>query len=398
VARSFAANPALPGTAAQRATYANFFVDAANPRDFSQTSRQYSAFAQGTWSFTEHLRGTLGARFTKESKTGTRVTSLTTGIGGPAITNPLAIALFGQVLGIVPHNLSGERSESGVSPLANLQWDFAANSMAYVSIAQASKAGGFDARSNKPPVVGGNPTNSGTFEFKDEKATTYEVGVKSRIADRIELSADIYYTDYKDLQTSAFDGAIGFNVGNGSAKVQGVEFEGRYQVTPRFRLSGSLATLDFEWTDFFGQCAFGVAALTVAQDPVNAGNCNHKGESNQLAPKLSGVIGADFNWPMAGGRTLRANLDAVYSSDYLLSLTLDRQAKQGSFTKFNGRISLNGANDRWELGLIGRNLTDKQTLSYAGDTPLASRLFGARSYYGFVDPPRSVAIEGALHF
>jgi iron complex outermembrane recepter protein len=380
------------------AAIANFLVDAVNPRDFAQTSKQYSVFAQGTWSFTDHLRGTLGARFTKEDKTGSRVTTLTTGFGGPPISNPLGLIVIGQLLGIVPHNLAGSRSESGVSPLANLQWDFAANSMAYVSVARASKAGGFDARSNKPPVAGGNPTNSGTFEFKDEKATTYELGVKSRIADRAEINADLYYTDYKDLQTSAFDGAIGFNVGNGSARVKGLEVEGRFQVTPRFRLSGSLATLDFEWTDYFGQCAFGVPALTVAQDPVNAGNCDHKGESNQLAPKLTGVIGADFNWPLTNGLKVRANLDAVYSSDYLLSLTLDQQAKQSSFTKFNGRVSLSGADDRWEVALIGRNLADKQTLSYAGDTPLANRLFGTRSYYGFVDPPRSVAIEGAIHF
>jgi outer membrane receptor protein involved in Fe transport len=372
--------------------------DAVNPRDFAQTSKQSSAFAQGTWSFAEHLRATLGARYTKENKTGSRVTTLTTGFGGPAITNPLYLIVINQLLGIIPHNIAGERSESGVSPLANLQWDFAANSMAYVSAAKASKAGGFDARSNKPPVVGGNPTNSGTFEFKDEKATTYEIGVKSRIADRAEINADIYYTDYKDLQTSAFDGAIGFTVGNGSATVKGLELEGRFQVTPRFRLSGTLATLHFEWTSYFGQCAFGVTPLTVAQDPVNAGNCDHKGEDNQLAPKLTGMIGADFNWPLSNGLQLRANVDAVYSSSYLLSLTLDPYTTQGAYTKFNARMSLTNPDNHWELAVIGRNLADKQTLSYAGDTPLANRLFGARSYYGFVDPPRSIAIEAALHF
>ena len=55
-------------------------------------------------------------------------------------------------------------------------------------------------------------------------------------------------------------------------------------------------------------------------------------------------------------------------------------------------------NDRWELALVGRNLTDKTTVSYAGDTPLAFRLFSARSYYGFVDPPRSIAVEGRVRF
>ena len=47
---------------------------------------------------------------------------------------------------------------------------------------------------------------------------------------------------------------------------------------------------------------------------------------------------------------------------------------------------------------MARNLTDEEVLSYAGDTPLAGSIFGARSYYGFVDPPRTVAIEGSLRF
>jgi outer membrane receptor protein involved in Fe transport len=55
-------------------------------------------------------------------------------------------------------------------------------------------------------------------------------------------------------------------------------------------------------------------------------------------------------------------------------------------------------NDRWEVALVGRNLTDKTTVSYAGDTPLSQRLFNARSYYGFVDAPRSIAVEAALKF
>ena len=45
-----------------------------------------------------------------------------------------------------------------------------------------------------------------------------------------------------------------------------------------------------------------------------------------------------------------------------------------------------------------RNLTDKTTVSYAADTPLASRLFKARSYYGFIDPPRAIAVEARLRF
>ena len=222
--------------------------------------------------------------------------------------------------------------------------------------------------------------------------------MKSRIHDVAEINANLYYTDYKDLQTSAFDGAIGFNVGNGSAKVKGVEVEARWQATPHLRLSGSLATLNFEWTSYFGQCPFGVAPLTAAQDPAHAGNCNHSGESNQLAPKLTGLVSAEYNWPVGAAMALRANVDATYTAKYLLSLNLDQNATQAAYTKINARLSLNGAEDRWDVAVVGRNLADKQTLSYAGDTPLSARLFNVRSYYGFVDAPRSLAIEAQYRF
>ena len=87
------------------------------------------------------------------------------------------VPLFAAVLGIVPHSVSGDRGESTFSPLVNLQYYFNPDSMMYLSWAQGSKSGGFDARSNKPPSLGG------TFEFEDEKATTYELGLKTAIGD-----------------------------------------------------------------------------------------------------------------------------------------------------------------------------------------------------------------------
>ncbi|MEP7314377.1 MAG: TonB-dependent receptor, partial [Pseudomonadota bacterium] len=394
LAQSFAGNPALGGTPQSRAALANFFANAANPRQFEQNSRMWSAFAQATWSITDQLRLTGGGRWSKEDKDGSRATQLTAGLGGPSLPNAV-LPLFNQVLGIVPHSLKGSRSESTFSPLVNLQYDFTPSSMVYLSWSRGTKAGGFDARSNKPPVAGGTPLTSGTFQFEDEQATTYELGIKSGIGGRAEINANVFFTDYKDLQTSAFDGAIGFNVGNGSAEVKGAELEARWQATSRLRLSGSVAYLDFEWTNYFGQCYFGLTPIATGP---NAGNCNYSGYTNQLAPKLTGVVSANYAWPVGDSLLLSTTADLVYSDDYLMSLTLDPATTQASFTKINARIALGSSENHWELALVGRNLTDETTLSYAGDTPLASRLFRARSYYGFVDSPRSIAIEASLRF
>jgi iron complex outermembrane receptor protein len=392
LALSFAANPGLPGGTPQaRAALAQFFSNAANPRVFGQDSKLYSAFAQGSWNLSEVFKVTAGGRYSHEKKNGSRVTRLTSGIGGPDLP-ALARTLFGlpQTLRIIPHTEVGSRTESSFSPLINLQYNIAPQTMTYLSWSRGFKSGGFDARSNQPVSAGG------TFEFEDERATTYELGMKSGLGSSAEINANVFLTDYKDLQTSAFDGAIGFNVGNGTAQVKGLEVEGRWRVVRGLTLSGSFAYLDFEWKEYFGQCYFGATPIPAGQP--GAGNCNYAGASNQLAPKYTGVIGGNYAWTLPSGLALSAGMDLVYSSKYLQSLTLDPVTTQSSFTKLNARVALISPNSKWEVALLGRNLTDRTTVSYAGDAPLAARLFGARSYYGFVDPPRSIAVEVKLQY
>jgi outer membrane receptor protein involved in Fe transport len=253
-----------------------------------------------------------------------------------------------------------------------VQYDITDDAMVYLSWSRGYKSGGFDARSNKPPVAGGTPLTSGTFEFEDEEATTYELGLKSGLGSAAELNVDVFYTEYNDLQTSAFDGAIGFNVGNGSAELKGAEVEARWQVTRGLRPA-------------------------IASGP-NAGNCDYKGFTNQLAPELTGVVGGEYLMPIGDSLNLTLGADVVYSSKFLTSLTLDPATEQEAYTKVNARIALGGVENQWEVAVVGRNLTDETVVGYSGDTPLSSRLFGARSYYGFVDMPRGIAVEGSYRF
>jgi outer membrane receptor protein involved in Fe transport len=382
-----AGRPSPCNSLATCAGAAGLFSNTANPRIYSQDSKLFSAFAQGTWSLNDAWSLTAGGRVSNERKRGARTTLLTSGIGGSTITSPTAAALFNQVLGISPHSVTGKRKETSFSPLVNLQYRFAPETMTYLSLSRGYKAGGFDARSNRPVTQGG------TFEFEDEKASTAELGVKTAVGGTAEINASVFFTDYKDLQTSAFDGAIGFNVGNGDAQVQGVELEGRWKATRQLLFSGSLAYLDFEWKDYQGQCFYDRLLANPLQP-----NCDYKGRTNQLAPKFTGYLSAQYGWNIGDNLKLSTTADLVHSSKYLQSLNLDPTAVQAAYSKINARISLGDAAGRWEVALVGRNLTDKATVSYAGDTPLAFRLFRARSYYGFVDPPRSIAIEGQLRF
>jgi outer membrane receptor protein involved in Fe transport len=351
-------------------------------------STLFSLFAQATWRINDSWKLTAGGRLSDEGKHGSRVTTLTAGLGGPPLPAQV-VPLFAAVLGIVPHSVSGSRSETTFSPLVNLQYNFRPESMVYLSWAQGSKAGGFDARSNKPPSLGG------TFEFEDEQATTYELGVKSAIGSTAEINAAAFYTDYRTCRPAPST-APSASMSNGSAEIMGVEVAGRWRVTPSFMLTGSVAYLDFEWTNYFGQCYYGLPPIPAGQP--NAGNCDYDGFTNQLAPEFTGYVSAEYTWMLGDRLRLGATADVVYTSEFLQSLTLDPFATQDAYAKINARLSLGNIDGRWELALVGRNLTDETVVSYAGDTPLANRLFRARSYYGFVDQPRSIALEAQLRF
>jgi outer membrane receptor protein involved in Fe transport len=367
------------------------FAGSQNPRVFTQDSELYAVFAQATFNVTDRFRMTGGARWSSEDKTGSRVTRIADA-SGTTLNHPGVNAVYLNLLGIQAHALpdatnSGERSEDFVSPLVNVQWDISDDTMTYVSWVRGNKAGGFDARSNRAPPVG-------TFQFEDEEATSYELGVKTGIRGVAELSAAVFFTDYEDLQTSAFDGRLGFTVGNGSAEIRGVEVAGRWQATQNLFLGGSIAYLDFEWTKYDGQCFFGRPPDSTRVP----GNCNYDGFDNQLAPELTGMLTADYAWPIGGSLALHTVLDVLYSDEYLQSLTLDPRAVQEAYTKLNARVALGAKDRRWEVALVGRNLTDEDTVSYAGDVPLSGSIFGAPAFYGFVDLPRTLALEGSFRF
>jgi iron complex outermembrane receptor protein len=369
-----------------------FFRGASNPRDFSQDSTLFSAFLQGTFTLNEQWSLSLGGRLNHERKDGKRVTYLVDA-GGDAITNPLAHNLYSQILGIEQHALTGSRKETSFSPMVNLQYRYSNRSMAYLSAARGYKSGGFDARSNRATKsVGGQQVQA--FEFEDERATTFEFGLKTAVGSRADFNMAVFFTDYRNLQTTAFDGSIGFNVDNGSAEVRGVELEGRWRPFGGLLLTASAALLDFEWTDYEGQCYYDLIGTSACDA---GGNAQYAGYDNQFAPTYSGVVSAEYGWNL-GNLRLTAVADMTFTDDYLQSLNLDPVLVQKGFTKLNARLSLGDLDERWELALVGRNLTDKTTVSYAADTPLASRLFKARSYYGFIDPPRAIAVEARLRF
>ncbi|MBD2858564.1 TonB-dependent receptor [Spongiibacter sp. KMU-158] len=379
----------------------NAISDIAGPRKFTSETKIASAFLQSTINIQDALRLTLGGRLTYEEKTGDRHLTITDLDG-----NELPIGEVDTVAAIVfameRHHLKGERSETQFAPLINLQWDFSPEGMMYATASQGYKAGGYDARSNATPDLELTPRNpnavvanqtvlAGTFEYGEEKATSYELGIKTGLLDgAAELNMAVFYTIYNDLQISLFDGTIGFQVGNAKEAInQGIEIDGRWQITDYFSIGGALALLDFEFTDFTnGQCR-----QDQVPDAPNGRDCDYTGLSNQYVSDWSGTIMSGFVAPISDTLAIGLALDFVFTDSYNPSSNLDPRVEQDGFMKVNGKAGIGAIDHSWELSLVGKNLTDEVVMVYAADTPLAKTLFGTTSHTGFYEPPRSVALQ-----
>jgi len=400
------------------------FSDISTRRTANQESDMWAVFAQATWNISDTFRLVLGGRYSEEDKEATKRQEhfASAGASGgtplpatdPSGQTPNILFGLNPVFGgfsIEPYDtIAGQRKEEEFNPLVTLQWDATDDMMLYATYVEGFKAGGFDIRSNghpDPNVVNGQNLGRGldivgVFEFEDESAESIEVGAKMRVGGSAELNVAAFYTEYTNLQTSQFDGVLGFNVQNaGEAEISGVELDGRWLVTPGLTLSGAVAYLDFEYTDFKNnQCYFGQQVLEPGAVQPDGVTCDATGKRKEYTPEWTGSLIADYVMPLGDSLELRTTLDLNYSDSYTYNPTLDPRSEQDAYTRINLRLALGAVSGAWEVAFIGQNLTDEDVVTYGGEGPLAGALTNGTGmgYYKFLDRPATYALQGTYRF
>lgn len=402
------ANSALPPALVMSGVAgADQMSNSASHRAFEQDGEIWALFGQLTWSLSDQLNITLGGRYTDEKKTASRSQhhvhdGQVLPLGTPFDAHNILYGLFN----IEPYDTVGDRRrETGFTPSLVLQYDLTPTDMVYASYTTGYKSGGFDVRSNAHPnpavnnafnIQTGTPASiTGVFQFEEEKVTNYELGGKFSLAQgAAEVNVALFQSEFRDLQTSQFDGAFSFNVTNAArATVRGLELDGRWRLSHDLTLSGGAAWLDFEYDRFpTAQCYFGQA-----QPGTN--HCDASGQPREFTPEWQGNISLNHHLNL-GRLGLNSTLDVIYSDDYYTSPTLDPRMRQSNYIKINARVALVGAHNRWELALIGKNLTDEAIVTHANGLPVATVLTQntGTGYYAFYERPRSVALQGTLRF
>ncbi|MDG2533889.1 TonB-dependent receptor [Sphingomonas sp. HITSZ_GF] len=346
--------------------------------DFDQASWSYSFFGQGTLRFADAFRAIAGLRYSDTVKHGDFTSRTVSGVQFNAIGAPQ----------------SGRLKEHYWDPSATLQFDASKDIMFYLTYGRGSKSGGFVSNTYGVTAAG--------FQFKPERSTNYEAGMKATLADgRATLNVSVFKTKFEDLQQSAYDPdrRTFFTRNAASASSTGVEAEAQVLVAKGLQLNASLAYLDAKFDDYPGAPCLSLETLAQCNsaDPVSIAAHNIKGTPLQFAPKWSGNVGFRYDQDLTDDLKLLFSANTLFRSDYFIADGYNPiWGLQKGWAKIDGRIQIGGVDDKWNVALVGRNLTNKKTAGAAIRFP-ASITGVARAIYT-MDEYRSLAVEGTIRF
>lgn len=375
-----------------------------------QDTESYAVFGQMTWNIRDDLRTTGGLRYTYEEKTAQQGAWATEYEAGNTeeTSNPITVLVAESIGEFVTHDYTDlERDDEVVTWSLNVQWDATDETMLYASAASGFKSGGFNSFYLESAGKVADPDDA---EFEKEEAPfSGEVGGKMILADgAAELNFAVFYTKFDDLQAAIFAGSTSFIVQNAArADTKGIEIDGRWQLTDRLLLQGSLAYLDFTYDNFPNQACTNeqfvafredawqtdvAAAKFTNQDCAEAGINDVEGETSENNPEWQANMIAQHVLPI-GEFELMSLLAVTYQASQYRQGDLDPILEDDDYVKFDLSLLFGPATGRWEIAVIGRNLTDQTTISYGNDAPFFE---GARQVY--VDQPRNYAIRGTVRY
>lgn len=180
-------------------------------------SRAAAAFGELTWRATDDLSVTGGLRYFTEDRT-----LRSTNRGFFANTT-----------------LLNEGTFSSFNPRVNVKYSFSPDSMAYISAAKGFRSGGFNL------VATGGPAT-----YDPDKLWTYEAGTKHDLfGGRLLFEGAVYYTDWKDVQSSFVPtgAAVGYITNGGDVRGWGTDLSLSARPVTGLTLSATYAWNNLEY-------------------------------------------------------------------------------------------------------------------------------------------------------
>lgn len=238
-----------------------------------------------------------------------------------------------------------KKTWNNVSWDLSLSYEILPHINSYFRVARGFKGGGFD-----------NAATQATFAVTDaEYITSYEGGFKTQWFDgRLAFNSAVFFYDYEDIQVTIIRWDPELNNSSallrnaGQAEVKGAEFELLAVPVRGLNVRAGFAYLDTEYVEYYETGPNGV----ITND--------YSGNRFVRAPKYSGYVGVDYNFPLAGGVvTLGADADSRSRIFYSATAPDNPANQQAGYTLYNARVSYSFPSDRFRVTAFVDNVTDK---------------------------------------
>jgi len=285
-------------------------------------SKTYAAYAQGSFSLTDQLSATLGARVNRDEKT--------------YYMDHRRIRDGGVIA-----NLTRKGSWDSFTPKVGLEYKATPDALLYVSAGKGFKSGGFNAR----------PLNdaSEVTEYQPETLWTYEGGVKTAWLDRrLILNLAGYFSEYKNIQVTVNQTPRNFVANAAAGEVKGVELEAQAKPAAAWDFNLGVGYMDAEYTSVGQGLAAGqVLPITLATHFVKA-------------PKWTANAGVQYTHELGSGARLVARADWSHYSTVYNDVANDPDLTQGAYDLFSARLAYTSADGKWQAAVFGSNLSDER--------------------------------------
>lgn len=345
-------------------TYTHSYAGTENPFFFNLTgARQrgtsYSVFAQANWKILPQLELAGGGRYSYEKK---------------------KVAF--DILDVPVVGLNPRDSWDDFSPEVSLTYRPTNDLTVFASYRRGFLSGGFNGGYNAGGFTGGTQKLS----FDQQKVKGFEGGVKAVLLDRtvrLNLTAYDYEITGQQVTTSELSqGNIAQITTNaGESRTKGIEFDASW--SPRgtgLSLNAAVAYTHARYGSFTTQCYRGqtiAQGCNLALDP-NSGAYTLQSLAGQQivrAPDWTGHAGAAYEGDLGGGTKFGLSTDVSYSDAFYSNAINAPGTKQSAYWLLDASARIMSADEHWEIGVVGRNLTNKYYFSksyegiYSGSVP-----------------------------
>ncbi len=335
----------------------------------------WAGYVDATYAFSEKFDVGAGLRYSRDTKD--------FGIQGLAPVSQLGNAF---ALGFNSTDfLTAKDSWDAFTPRFIARYRPNDDWLLFASATRGFKAGGFgsftivpDSIPFTPDGVDLEPGDAFPDPFDPEKAWSYEAGTKGTIfGGRTKVDANVYYYQYKDLQSNVPGVGGGIVVDNvGRVKGWGAEAQINTALSDNF--------------DLLINGAYHNSSVTEAEALCD-GTLACEGQPLAAAPRFSGAAVLSFTAPVGPG-SVRSNLEAFGQTETFGGLMRLAEARNEGYVELAFRIGYE-ADAGWSVFGYVENLTD--ALYYTGTEeggglipahfigPSRPRTFGVRMSYEF---------------